>query len=476
VFRLCVAAILVGGVCLRCLVALSPHSGMATPPMYGDFEAQRHWLEVTTALPLRDWYRNTTDNDLQYWGLDYPPLTAYGSLLWGRLAQFVGLGDVVALHSSRGCETPRARLFMRMSVVLSDVAVFFPAALAFSLRFHLQRDRQLRALALLVLQPGLLLIDHGHFQYNGVSLGLALAAVALVHAGRDVLGSVAFVLSMLYKQMSLYYAPAFFFFLLGKAVTTSPTWSLAIRRVAKLGVAAVATVVLCCLPFLTSADTALALLHRVFPVARGLFEDKVANLWCAILPVVKLKRLFSQQALLVLSTVATSAGIVPVSLLLSRRVSHPVFVQGLAVSAFAFFLCSFQVHEKTILLPLLPVTLLALDYPSLSCWLNLVGCFSMFPLLLRDGLLVPYFVLTAAYFFAAVVLAQPRRKWPLSLWFVFANALHLVHLGVSPPARYPDLFAQIYVTIAFACFAWSYLLLVFRLFRAVSSAPKQHLT
>lgn len=43
--------------------------------MYGDFEAQRHWMELTTALPMRDWYRNTSSNDLLYWGLDYPPLT-----------------------------------------------------------------------------------------------------------------------------------------------------------------------------------------------------------------------------------------------------------------------------------------------------------------------------------------------------------------------------------------------------------------
>ena len=53
--------------------------------MYGDFEAQRHWMEVTWHLPLADWYRATPDNDLQYWGLDYPPLTAYVSWALGGL-------------------------------------------------------------------------------------------------------------------------------------------------------------------------------------------------------------------------------------------------------------------------------------------------------------------------------------------------------------------------------------------------------
>ena len=41
--------------------------------MFGDYEAQRHWMELTIPLPTREWYRH----DLQYWGLDYPPLTAY---------------------------------------------------------------------------------------------------------------------------------------------------------------------------------------------------------------------------------------------------------------------------------------------------------------------------------------------------------------------------------------------------------------
>ena len=58
---------------------LSSCIGQDTPYMYGDYEAQRHWMEITYHLPFRQWYRY----DLQYWGLDYPPLTAYASWLCG---------------------------------------------------------------------------------------------------------------------------------------------------------------------------------------------------------------------------------------------------------------------------------------------------------------------------------------------------------------------------------------------------------
>jgi hypothetical protein len=111
---ICIAGFLVF-IVVRCCVALNHHSGNARfqcthesscshylgqgqPPRFGDFEAQRHWMEVTVNLHPRDWsvwmatdapnetfcrYRNTTNNDLQYWGLDYPPLTAYLSYFHG---------------------------------------------------------------------------------------------------------------------------------------------------------------------------------------------------------------------------------------------------------------------------------------------------------------------------------------------------------------------------------------------------------
>jgi alpha-1,3-glucosyltransferase len=68
------------GLC-RWSVGLWGYSGFEKPPMHGDFEAQRHWIEITTHLSVSKWYFY----DLQYWGLDYPPLTAYHSWLCGKV-------------------------------------------------------------------------------------------------------------------------------------------------------------------------------------------------------------------------------------------------------------------------------------------------------------------------------------------------------------------------------------------------------
>lgn len=82
-------------VALRVFMGLGGHSGRNSPPMHGDFEAQRHWMELTTALPSNAWYSfvtltdlsahlpNRYSYDLAYWGLDYPPLTALHSYVAG---------------------------------------------------------------------------------------------------------------------------------------------------------------------------------------------------------------------------------------------------------------------------------------------------------------------------------------------------------------------------------------------------------
>ncbi len=121
---------------------------------------------------------------------------------------------------------------------------------------------------------------------------------------------------------------------------------------------------------------------RIFPFARGLFEDKVANFWCASNVAFKWKIWMSRETLVKLSTALTAAGFLPSvigliysgyrlgaseqpSLQTSKEKSAPpsmpllpLLPYALLASSMSFFLFSFQVHEKTILVPLLPLTLL----------------------------------------------------------------------------------------------------------------------
>ncbi|KAH9049839.1 glucosyltransferase [Lactarius hengduanensis] len=432
---------------VRWCIGLGSYSGQGTPPMFGDYEAQRHWMELTNHLPTRQWYTY----DLQYWGLDYPPLTAYHSWLCGKIGSWID-PKWFALDTSRGIETPTSKLFMRSTVILSDYAIYLPAAWLFTRVWHAGRSRRTQNAALLTLlfQPALLLIDFGHFQYNSVMLGFTLLAVTSFIKGRDLLGAFLFTLSLGFKQMSLYYAPA-----IGSA-----------RLFVRLAVVTAGTFILLFLPFLPPFSPISGVLDpitRIFPFNRGIFEDKVANFWCATNVVVKWRAWASQSALMRLSTLFTfigfpwcshrphtrdRTGVVP-------SVMQTVLLLALLNSSMSFFLFSFQVHEKTILLPLLPLTLLLSIAPhdsttfKLGVLANNVGVFSMWPLLQKDGLATQYIALTLLW----------NRLIGYDPFVVYLGCalLHLMEIVFRPPARYPDLFPVLNVLLSMPIFFFTWL-------------------
>ncbi|KAG9458249.1 hypothetical protein H6P81_002757 [Aristolochia fimbriata] len=227
--------------------------------MYGDYEAQRHWMEITLHTPSIYWYHNTSTNPLSYWGLDYPPLTAYQTRAHGLFLNYF-LPPSVALVPSRG----HKKLLMRCTVLLSDALVFFPAAIYFILVYCVHRgkkDASLWLLAMILLNPGLIVIDHGHFQYNCISLGFTVGAVAAVLAKHDLLASVLFSLALNHKQMSAYFAPAFFAHLLGKCLKRKYS----LHEVLKLGIAVVVTFAVMWWPYLYSVDAVMEVYFSELP-------------------------------------------------------------------------------------------------------------------------------------------------------------------------------------------------------------------
>lgn len=182
---------------------------------------------------------------------------------------------------------------------------------------------------LILLQPGLILIDYGHFQYNSTSLGLALWAIAAVVTNYPLLGAVAFSLALNYKQMELYHALPFFFYLLGKSFqeqglqdrsSSKRTVSLprGVLSVVKIGTVVLLTFSVLWLPFYHArgVDGVLQVFRRLFPFDRGLYEDKVANFWCSISVLVKVRRIFSRTTLVLFSTFMTLIAALPSSVYL----------------------------------------------------------------------------------------------------------------------------------------------------------------
>mmetsp|Transcript_32802 Transcript_32802/g.93082 ORF Transcript_32802/g.93082 Transcript_32802/m.93082 type:complete len:286 (-) Transcript_32802:510-1367(-) len=265
--------------------------------------------------------------------------------------------------------------------------------------------------------------------------------------------------------MALYFAPAFFAHLLGKCLARRGVMA-KVGAVAKLGLVVVATFAAVWAPFLEDPAVALKVLQRLVPIRRGLFEDYVANAWCVTHVAIKWKALFSQAQLVHMCTGATLMAFLPSMIQQVARPSPQGLLLCLANSAFAFFLFSYQVHEKSILLPLLPVTMMAGREPYLAAVLPLVASFSMFPLLQKDSLAIAY---TGTNLFwtcvAAPQLLPPQRPLLCCLSVAAIATMLVVHLVAAtrpPPERYPFLYDLLMVSCSFACFAVSALYLNFK--------------
>lgn len=125
--------------------------------------------------------------------------------------------------------------------------------------------------------------------------------------------------------------------------------------------------------------------------------------------------------------------------------------------------CSWlSVHEKSILLPLLPASLLAMEEPFLFTWMTLYALFSMFPLLHRDKLVLPYLALSALFILLNHVPNGRRttrntsslRSFVIAVSVLCSVVLHVVYLSMHPPSRYPFLFEALIMLVCFSQFVF----------------------
>lgn len=149
-------------------------------------------------------------------------------------------------------------------------------------------------------------------------------------------------------------------------------------KLSLIGLSVIGTFVVIWLPILSiKLDMMLNVIERIFPFSRGLFEvalstfvclfsalffhciniliikimkDKVANFWCSLSVLVKLREKFDINTLSKISLLVTALLNLPSGFNLLLKPSKAKFLLALVNSALIFFLFSFQVHEKSILL------------------------------------------------------------------------------------------------------------------------------
>jgi alpha-1,3-glucosyltransferase len=143
-----------------------------------------------------------------------------------------------------------------------------------------KRPSHAAALSIL-LSPGLLIIDHIHFQYNGFMYGLLILSLVLARKKSTTLTSgFLFAALLCLKHIYLYLAPAYFVYLL-RVYCLGPKsiFNIKFANILKLGTGIIAIFGAAFGPFVYWGQ-GLQLLSRLFPFDRGLCHAYWApNVW-----------------------------------------------------------------------------------------------------------------------------------------------------------------------------------------------------
>jgi len=297
-----------------------------------DFDVHRNWLAITHNLPLSEWYFDDVNGTTVH-TLDYPPLFAFFEAFLSNNWMTASLLDsgrldercLRLLPDSDNDPSEACVKFHRATVILSDAVLFVGAYLATRSMSTLGETGCGRApfftFLLIVTNPGLLMLDHVHFQYNGMLLGVLLLSVAFMIRGAspsssqrvendgsmrdegkqrhwEILGAATFASLLAMKHLYLVLAPLYFFYLLrrhcfvvagssGGRNDSQPVITFSWSRLLAL-----ATVTLVCfvgpfVPFLMQSDPVgqmQQIMKRLFPFGRGLVHDYwAANIWALYL-------------------------------------------------------------------------------------------------------------------------------------------------------------------------------------------------
>ena len=385
-----------------------------------DFEVHRNWLAITYNLPMNKWYFEDTSQ----WTLDYPPFFAWFEKL---LSQFAAIVDpeIVSL-SNLEYKSNETLYFQRGTVIISDL---FLAYSSYKCREFIPSNAvinsKLAFFALMIFNCGLLVVDHIHFQYNGFLFAMLFMSLYYFRKGNILMCAFWFIVLLHFKHIFLYIAPAFGVFLFRiyclKPVKKSGRPSLASMVVKLISLASIVLLVtfLSLIPFVSHFDQ---LLKRLFPFKRGLTHAYWApNVWALynaadrVIALVGKKFGFVTAYSAASSTgglvhtvehivlpsvppfitfVLTFLSMVPCLLVIFFRTSKTLngqfnqFLQAIILCSLSSFLFGWHVHEKAILMAILPFTLLAFTGNEkdarLFLFLQAVGHYSLFPLLFNS--------------------------------------------------------------------------------------------
>uniref|UniRef100_A0A0K0G119 Alpha-1,3-glucosyltransferase n=1 Tax=Strongyloides venezuelensis TaxID=75913 RepID=A0A0K0G119_STRVS len=474
-----------------------------------DFEVHRNWMAITFAKNLSEWYYEDTSE----WTLDYPPFFAYFEWLLAQGAFKIGLKDSLKI-SEKPIMNDGILYYQRFTVILVDLLYYVGAFLISDISEDLPfkggkeftaRKKYFIFFSLIYFAP-LILLDNIHFQYNGFLTGLVLLSIHFVFKGNFLKSAVITAILLNFKHIYIYYVPGYVaFFLFNYLLPIDISFT---KRLVLLGGSVLIPLLLSFGPFLytTNLDGVSQILSRLFPFQRGLTHAFWApNFWSLYngmdfilynLRIILARYLkngdiikkpeytsglvqeYSHTSLPNIKPYHTLTFILAFLLPLiiinrGKKRTEVKYLQSLLISSMTFFYFGYHVHEKAILLPLIPLMILSfIDFTYLSLYFNLylVSHFTIFPLIFSPLENLTKYTLSLATTIAIQILF--KITYGINLWenlnkstkfFSIISILLEVTTNVFLPIYLPNLpfLPNIFTSCFHAMvFTWTYIVIV----------------
>lgn len=394
-----------------------------------DFDVHRNWLSITNLLPLKDWYIENTNQ----WTLDYPPFFAYFEWFLSKFVpNSIAIDDGCLNLVPIGNYGFKTVIFQRSTVILSEILLFISLQWFINTSTTIrEKKRNFVISASIVLSPGLFIIDHIHFQYNGFLFGILILSIVNAKLNNYLACGFWFSVLLCFKHIFLYIAPAYFIYLLSayclNPIPTKFNYSIKSfinlinwKNLIKLSLTVLSVFFIAFAPFIYFGVLP-QLINRLFPFSRGLTHAYWApNIWAIysfidrllILVFKKFPFLFKffNKSLkfnnLNNSLTRGLVGDVKFTFLPNIKPNYtflltlfyqimsliPLFIQpkferfigSMTLCAFSSFLFGWHVHEKAIMLIIIPLTFVICQDRRLLPPFQLLtsaGYVSLFPLL-----------------------------------------------------------------------------------------------
>lgn len=139
------------------------------------------------------------------------------------------------------------------------------------------------------------------------------------------------------------------------------------------------------------------------------------------------------------------------------------------ISWYTHFSFLYLVHEKTILFPLIPLLLFVNESAqnrNIKSFFELAASFSMIPLYIKDGTLLPAVAYTAVFYLCFNInsIVPFTTYKSLDTFISFAILVGMTVLfafyAFPPPSRYPDLHSVLISSFSFGFFSLFYLMIL----------------